>query len=69
MRTLWLCEVTGGPFKYTGRPTGEAHEHLHITSEEFDEVGAEIANSTIPSVCRSAISGRSWSPSSRGKPR
>ena len=22
---------------------GEAHEDLHITSEEFDEVGAEIA--------------------------
>jgi hemoglobin len=45
MRTLWLCEVTGGPFKYTGKPMGEAHEDLHITSDEFDEVGAEIANS------------------------
>jgi hemoglobin len=45
MRTLWLCEVTGGPFKYTGKPMGEAHEDLHITSEEFDEVGAEIAKS------------------------
>jgi hemoglobin len=45
MRTLWLCEVTGGPFKYTGKPMGEAHADLHITSEEFDEVGAEIANS------------------------
>ena len=44
MRTLWLCEVTGGPFKYTGKPMGEAHEDLHITSEEFDEVGVEIAN-------------------------
>jgi hemoglobin len=43
MRTLWLCEVTGGPFKYTGKPMGEAHEDLHITSAEFDEVGAEIA--------------------------
>ena len=45
MRTLWLCEVTGGPFKYTGKPMGEAHEDLHITSDEFDEVGAEIASS------------------------
>ena len=45
MRTLWLCEVTGGPFKYTGKPMGEAHEDLHITADEFDEVGAEIANS------------------------
>ena len=42
MRTLWVCAVAGGPFQYTGRPLGEAHEHLHITSEEFDEVGAEI---------------------------
>ena len=42
MRTLWVCAVAGGPVHYTGRPLGEAHEHLHITSEEFDEVGAEI---------------------------
>lgn len=44
MRTLWICEATGGPFRYTGKPMGEAHEDLHITSEEFDEVGAEIAS-------------------------
>lgn len=42
MRTLWVCAVAGGPFQYTGRPLGEAHEDLHITSDEFDEVGAEI---------------------------
>jgi hemoglobin len=30
-------------FEYTGKPLGEAHKDLHITSEEFDEVGAEIA--------------------------
>ena len=44
MRTLWICEATGGPFQYTGKPMGEAHKDLHITSEEFDEVGAEIAS-------------------------
>lgn len=27
----------------TGKPMGEAHEDLHITSEEFDEVGVVIA--------------------------
>lgn len=43
MRTLWLCQAAGGPFQYTGKDMGEAHEDLHITSEEFDEVGAEIA--------------------------
>jgi hemoglobin len=43
MRTLWLCAAAGGPFSYTGRELDEAHEDLHITSEEFDEVGAEIS--------------------------
>ncbi len=43
MRTLWLCQAAGGPFQYTGKEMGEAHADLHITSEEFDEVGAEIA--------------------------
>ncbi len=42
MRTLWVCAVAGGPFEYTGKPLDQAHEHLRITSEEFDEVGAEI---------------------------
>ena len=43
MRTLWLCQAAGGPFQYTGKNLHEAHKDLHITSEEFDEVGAEIA--------------------------
>ena len=43
MRTLWLCQEAGGPFQYTGKVLGEAHKDLHITSDEFDEVGAEIA--------------------------
>ena len=43
MRTLWVCAVAGGPFQYTGKDMHGAHAHLHITSEEFDEVGAEIA--------------------------
>lgn len=42
MRTLWLCQQAGGPFQYTGKELGEAHKDLHITAEEFDEVGAEI---------------------------
>jgi hemoglobin len=42
MRTLWICQVAGGPFKYTGKDMHEAHKDLHITSGEFDEVGAEI---------------------------
>jgi hemoglobin len=27
-----------------GKELGEAHKDLHITSDEFDEVGAEIAS-------------------------
>jgi len=42
MRTLWLCDASGGPFRYTGKALGAAHRDLHITADEFDEVGAEI---------------------------
>lgn len=42
MRTLWVCQESGGPFEYTGKALGEAHKDLQITSDEFDEVGAEI---------------------------
>ncbi len=43
MRTLWLCQTAGGPFSYTGKELGLAHQDLHITSAEFDAVGSEIA--------------------------
>lgn len=45
MRTLWVCSVTGGPFKYegAGQPLGDAHHKLRITPDEFDEVSAELA--------------------------
>lgn len=49
MRTLWVCQVSGGPFEYSptvpGRTTlglEEAHRKLHISPEEFDEVAAEL---------------------------
>jgi hemoglobin len=42
MRTLWVAALTGGPFTYTGLPLHDAHTRFHLTSEEFDEVGAEI---------------------------
>ena len=50
MRTLWVCNVAGGPFEYSPTVRGstvlgleEAHRRLRITSEEFDEVAAELA--------------------------
>jgi hemoglobin len=49
MRTLWVCNVAGGPFQYTGTkpgstPTGleVAHRELKISPAEFDEVAAEL---------------------------
>lgn len=42
MRTLWVAALTGGPFTYTGLPLHDAHTRFSLTSDEFDEVGAEI---------------------------
>jgi hemoglobin len=42
MRTVWIIAQAGGPIEYTGLPLEEAHADLHLTAEEFEEVGAEI---------------------------
>ena len=49
MRTLWVCNVAGGPFEYTATRPGstavgleEAHRDLQISPDEFDEVAAEL---------------------------
>jgi hemoglobin len=49
MRTLWVCNVSGGPFEYTPTRPGrtnvgleEAHRDLRISPAEFDEVAAEL---------------------------
>jgi hemoglobin len=48
MRTLWVCNISGGPFQYTATKPGatplgleEAHRSLRIAPAEFDEVAAE----------------------------
>ena len=50
MRTLWVCNVSGGPFAYAATKPGstalgleEAHREFRISSAEFDEVAAELA--------------------------
>ena len=50
MRTLWVCNVAGGPQHYAATKPGqtplgleEAHRELKISSAEFDEVAAELA--------------------------
>jgi len=49
MRTLWVCNVSGGPFQFAATKTGatplgleEAHRNLRISPAEFDEVAAEL---------------------------
>jgi len=49
MRTLWVCNVSGGPFQFTATKPGktplgleEAHRGLRISPAEFDEVAAEL---------------------------
>lgn len=49
MRTLWLCDVADGPFKFAATHPGstplgleEAHRDLRISADQFDEVAAEL---------------------------
>jgi hemoglobin len=49
MRTLWVCDVAGGPQQYAATKPGstalgleEAHRELKISPAEFDEVAAEL---------------------------
>ncbi len=51
-RTLWVAEITGGPFKFSPTKPGkkhlgleEAHRNLKISPAEFDEVAAELGRS------------------------
>jgi hemoglobin len=52
MRTLWVCNVAGGPYTFAATKPGstalgleEAHRELQISPQEFDEVAAELARS------------------------
>jgi hemoglobin len=49
MRTLWVCNVAGGPQHYAATKPGstplgleEAHRELKIAPAEFDEVAGEL---------------------------
>ncbi len=50
MRTLWVCDIAGGPQQYAATQPGStplglevAHRELKISPAEFDEVAAELA--------------------------
>lgn len=66
MRTLWVCDVTGGPFKFKATRPGksqlgleEAHRSLKITPAEFDEVAAVLGRTLdrfhVPSSAKSEV--------------
>jgi len=40
-----VCEVTGGPCKYTGRGMKESHAHMNITEKEWDVMAGEFKKS------------------------
>jgi hemoglobin len=53
MRTLWVCDVAGGPIHFAATRPGstqlgleEAHRDLHIAPAEFDAV-AEVLSRTL----------------------
>ena len=50
MRTLWLCEVAGGPFTFEATKPGsthlgleEAHRDLQIAGDQFDAVAGVLS--------------------------
>ena len=52
MRTLWVANISGGPFQYTPVRPGstnlgleEAHRNLKISPKEFDAVAAVLSRS------------------------
>jgi hemoglobin len=52
MRTLWVADVSGGPYTFVPTEPGatplgleEAHREFRITPAEFDEVAAELGRS------------------------
>lgn len=40
--TTLMCQVTGGPQKYTGRGMKESHSHLKITETEWDAMAKDF---------------------------
>ena len=52
MRTLWVCDISGGPQHYAATKPGStplglegAHRELKISPDQFDEVAAELGRS------------------------
>ena len=76
MRTLWVCDVSGGPFQFTATKPGatplgleEAHRELKISPVEFDEVAAELGRTLDFFKVPEGEKGEVWRPSPRTRMR
>ena len=76
MRTLWVCNVAGGPQQYAATRQGstplgleEAHRELQISPAEFDEVAAELARTLDSFQVPERRKARLWLHSPRTKVR
>jgi hemoglobin len=68
MRTLWMANISGGPFQYTPTRPGStnlglenAHEKLHISPTEFDAVAGVLSRTldhfSVPAREKSEVLG------------
>ena len=68
MRTLWVANISGGPFQYTPTRPGStnlglenAHENLHISPTEFDAVAGVLSRTldhfSVPAREKSEVLG------------
>jgi hemoglobin len=68
MRTLWVANISGGPFQYTPTRPGStnlglenAHEKLHISPAEFDAVAGVLSRTldhfSVPAREKSEVLG------------
>jgi hemoglobin len=68
MRTLWVANISGGPFQYTPTRPGstnlgleKAHENLRISPREFDAVAGVLSRTldhfSVPSHEKSEVLG------------
>ena len=76
MRTLWVCNVAGGPQQYAATEPGstplgleEAHRELKISPAEFDEWRLNSAERLTSSRSQSRRKARLWRHSPRTRAR
>lgn len=57
--TELVCQVTGGPQKYTGRTMLDSHRHLNIAPDEWDafldDFGQTLAKFGVPEAERAEL--------------